>query len=218
MRALIAVGTGRYADPWHPYRDIGGRVAGVLADDGWTVDIDPDVDHALTVLAGVDLLVVAAGDPWPDETMPPPVPAAATAGLADAVARGIGVLALHSAVASLRDYPQWAALTGAVWLPGISMHPPFEDAAAIRVLDHPLRGELDDFTVADERYAQLQLIGTAAVLADHEHAGIRHPLIWTREIGAARCAYDGLGHDTRSFDSEPHCEIIRRLARWAARG
>src|SRR5690606_34509664 len=73
------------------------------------------------------------------------------------------------------------------------------------------------FTVADERYARLQLIGTAAVLADHEHEGIRHPLIWTREIGAARCAYDGLGHDTRSFDSEPHREIIRRLARWAAR-
>lgn len=217
MKALIAVGTGRYADPWHPFAEVGARVADVLDADGWLVDIDSDVDHALGELDGVDLLVVAAGDPWGDGAVPAPAPAQSRTGLTDAVARGIGILALHAAAASLREYPEWAALTGAVWLPGVSMHPPFEDAAAIRVLDHPLAAGLADFTVADERYSRLQLIGPSAVLADHEHDGVRQPLIWTREVGAARVAYDGLGHDSRSYDSAPHREIVRRLARWAGR-
>lgn len=216
MRALIAVGTGRYADPWHPFAEVGARVGEILTDDGWTVETDPDVDHAMTALDGVDLLVVAAGDPWADTVTP--APAASQQGLAVATAQGLGILALHSAAASLRGYPEWAALLGAVWLPQVSMHPPYEDAAAVRVLPgHPLSDRLGDFTVSDERYARLQQVGRSAVLADHAHEGERYPLIWTREVGAARVAYDALGHDTRSYDSEPHREIVRRLARWARR-
>jgi len=216
MRALIAVGTGRYADPWHPFAENGARVAEILADDGWTVEVDPNLDHALTALEGVDLLVVAAGDPWAETVVS--APAASQQGLVDATARGLGILALHTATASLRGYPEWAALLGAVWLPEVSMHPPYEDAAQVRVLaDHALADGLADFTVSDERYARLQLVGRSEVLADHAHEGERYPLIWTREVGAARVAYDALGHDTRSYDSEPHREIVRRLARWAGR-
>ncbi|GAA3908313.1 ThuA domain-containing protein [Microbacterium invictum] len=216
MRALIAVGTGRYADPWHPFAQVGARVADILTADGWDVDIDPDVDHALTVLDGVDLLVVAAGDPWADDVAA--APEASQQGLVDATARGLGILALHSATASLRGYPEWAQLTGAVWLPRVSMHPPFEEAAVVRVLPgHPLADGLGDFTVPDERYANLQSVGRSDVLADHEHEGVRYPLMWTREVGSARVAYDALGHDGRSYESESHREIVRRLARWVAR-
>ncbi len=216
MRALIAVGTGRYADPWHPFAEVGARVAEILTDDGWTVQVIPDVDHAMTALDGVDLLVVAAGDPWADAV--DPAPAASQQGLVDATAQGLGILALHSAAASLRGYPEWAALLGAVWLPQVSMHPPYEDAASVRVLPgHPLADGLEDFTVSDERYSRLQQVGRSEVLADHVFEGQRYPLIWTREAGTARVAYDGLGHDTRSYESDSHREVIRRLARWAGR-
>lgn len=216
MRALIAVGTGRYADPWHAFAENASRVAEILGADGWDVEIDPDVDHALTALDGVDLLVVAAGDPWAESVAA--APEASQQGLVDAVARGIGIVALHSAAASLRGYPEWAALLGAVWLPQVSMHPPLEDAAVVRVLPgHPLGDGLGDFTVTDERYSRLQPVGRSEVLADHVFEGERYPLIWTREAGAARVAYDALGHDTRTYESESHREIVRRLARWAAR-
>ena len=264
MRALLAVGTGRYADPWHPFAENASAIGDLLADDGWTVTVDDDVDHALASLDGVDLLVVIAGDPWGPSAdpapavesplversaagastppvverstagIPPvversaagaetkrPIPPASSSGLRDAAQRGIGILALHAAVASLRDYPHWPALTGAIWLPGVSMHPPFEVAAEIRVLPHPLTDGLIDFTVADERYAHLQFTGDVEVLADHEQDGQRHPLVFTREVATAsdattRVAVDLLGHDPRSYDSPSHRDLLRRLARWAS--
>ena len=150
---------------------------------------------------------------------PSPAPAASIDGLTAALDRGIGVVAMHSAIASLRDYPAWAATIGAIWVPGASMHPPFEDDASIVARDHPLAD--GDLTVPDERYSYLQPTAPVDVLAEHEHDGIRHPVIWTAERGVthtpARIAYDGLGHDVRSYASPEHRALLLRLARWAAR-
>ena len=66
-RAVIATGTGRYGDPWHPFSETSARIAALLRDDGWDVTVDDDVDRALAHLDGFDLLVVNAGDPWRNE-------------------------------------------------------------------------------------------------------------------------------------------------------
>ncbi|QAY59550.1 ThuA domain-containing protein [Microbacterium protaetiae] len=217
MHALIAVGSGRYADPWHPFAENAAAVAALLEADGWSVTIDDDLDSAMTRLDGVDMLVVSAGNPWGQGERGFGAPAASTEGLDAALARGIGVLGLHAASASLRDYPAWGAALGAVWIPDASMHPPFEDAARVHVLPHELTAGLDDFTLADERYSWQQRIGAVTVLVDHEHDGTRHPLVWIREHGPARIAYDALGHNPRSYEAEEHRELVRRLARWVAR-
>lgn len=211
-RAVVAVGTGRYADPWHPFARTGAAVADILRADGFDVALVPDVDRALASLDGVDLLVVAAGDPWQDgdrET----APASSIDGLAAALERGIGVLALHSAVSSLRDHPEWAPAVGALWLPDVSFHPP---AGVTRIRAEGGWG--DDFDVQDERYCRLQQVGRSTVVAWHsgDETGARpEPAAWVREHGRARVAVDVLGHDERSHESEGHRALVRRLARWA---
>ncbi|WP_382304871.1 ThuA domain-containing protein [Herbiconiux sp. UC225_62] len=215
-RAVIAVGHGRYADPWHPYDAVAERMRELLDDDGWSVRVDPDVDGAMTRLDDADLLVVVAGDPWGQGERAFGAPAASVAGLGRALDRALGVLAMHSSSATLRDYPVWAEALGGIWVPEASMHPPFDDAAQVHVLPHPVTAGLGDFVVADERYCHLQGVGARTVLAEHVEAGERQPLVWLREFGVARIAYDALGHDERSYESASHREIIRRLARWAA--
>jgi type 1 glutamine amidotransferase len=215
-RAVIAVGRGRYADPWHPYDAVGERMRALLHDDGWQVRVDTDVDHATTRLDGEHLLVVLAGDPWQNGQHAFGAPDAAIRGLSNALDQGLGVLAMHSASASLRDYPVWATALGGIWIPGASMHPPFDEQAQVQLLPHPVTEGLGDFRVADERYCHLQFVGERTLLAEHAHDGGRQPLVWVREHGAARIAYDALGHDERSYDSDAHRELIRRLARWAA--
>lgn len=221
MRAQVITGTGRYADPWHPYPATSERLAALLADAGFDVTVDPDVDGALARLDAIDLLVVNAGDPWrsDDEPGEGPVavaPPASVAGLARALDRGIGVLAVHAALASLRDYPSWAAATGAVWLPGVSWHPPIGTV-------HVHGGALPDGTsvpdveVHDELYQRLQPVGDRHVVAWHEHDGSRVASAWVREHGSARVAVDALGHDATSYDSPSHRELVARLAHWAAR-
>ncbi len=219
MRALIATGTGRYGDPWHPYVATSALVARVLTDAGFATVVDTDVDHAMASLAGVDLLVVNAGDPWRGDAGEQSPPEGSTAGLAAALERGVGVLGLHAATASLRDYPSWGPAIGALWLPGLSWHPP-----AGRTVVHPTpagRDQLDGlepFDVVDERYLRLQRLGTSTVVAELDHDGVRHPAAWVRTHGPSRVAGSLLGHDESSYESAGHRDLVRRLALWAVAG
>ena len=224
MDALIVTGTGRYADPWHPLAETSAAIADVLTADGWRVTARSDVDAALASLgrpgmsAGdeFDLIVVNTGDPWRNGETGFGAPEDSIAGLDATLGRGVGVLAMHTAVASLRDYPTWAAAIGAIWLPEVSMHPPL-DAARVEIVEHPLTSGMQDFSLLDERYCWLQAVGNRTVLAQHTLDGVQHPLVWVRAHGASRVACDVLGHDTRSYESEQHRELVRRLAQWAGR-
>ncbi|MFB7894559.1 ThuA domain-containing protein [Microbacterium sp. NPDC056044] len=218
-RAVIATGTGRYADPWHPFPATSVRIADALRADDWQVTVDDDVDHALAHLDGVDLLVVNAGDPWREggTELGRGADPAADAGLRAAIARGIGLVAIHAALSSLRDHPAWRAAIGGEWQPGVSWHPPIGDAR-VRVVDgdHPVSGRMLHLDVFDERYSGLVVDAGARVLAVHDVDGAVHPAVWVREQ-PTRAVVCSLGHDERSYDSPAHVELLQRAARWAAR-
>jgi type 1 glutamine amidotransferase len=212
-RAVIASGAGRYADPWHRFAATSRRLQAVLEDAGFTVNVHPDLDGAMTRLEGVHLLVINAGDPWqgPGD---PPAPAS-IAGFGAAVGRGIGLLGIHVAAATMRDYPEWTEAFGAIWLPGISRHPPIGEARITITASH-LGAELESFDVFDERYSGLQRVGRSDIVATHEVDGVTCPTAWTRVVGRARVAADLLGHDERSYDSPGHRALVASLARWAS--
>ncbi|MDY0908839.1 ThuA domain-containing protein [Microbacterium sp. CFBP9034] len=214
MRALIASGSDRYADPWHPFARTSALVADVLEESAFDVAIEHDVDLAMGSLAGVDLLVVNAGDPWRAHDQEDPPPAASIDGFAHALERGIGVLALHCAVSSLRDYPEWAPAIGAMWVPGLSFHPE-HGPTQVTGIHLPDGTRIEDFTVSDERYCRLQRIGRSTVVAEHAGTAVAEPTAWVRTVGASRVAVDVLGHDERSYESAGHRLLIRQLARWA---
>ena len=52
------------------------------------------------------------------------------------------------------------------------------------------------------------------VLCEHTHDDIRHPVVWARQTPTSRVVYDGLGHDTASYDSPGHVALLHRAARW----
>lgn len=218
-RAVIATGTGRYADPWHPFPTTSARIAAALRGDGWNVTVDEDVDHALAHLDDADLLVVNAGDPWRhgDTELEPHRDAAADAGLRSAIDRGIGVIAVHAALSTLRDHPAWREAIGGEWVPGRSWHPPIA-AARVRVVDveHPVAAGLADFDVFDERYSDLAVDDGARVLAEHDVDGKAHAAIWVRDQ-PTRAVVSSLGHDERAYDAPEHIALLQRAARWAAR-
>ena len=183
----------------------------MLEDAGFTVRIDGDLDGAMTRLDGVDLLVVNAGDPWRGDGR------SAGSRVGCRIRCGsrsrLGILGMHAAAATMRDYPEWPEAFGAIWLPGLSWHPPLawrgsHDVAAWC----PPRG----LRRLDERYSGLQRVGTSDIVATHEVDGVVHPTAWIRMVGRARVAADVLGHDERSYDSAGHRALLSNLARWTS--
>ena len=211
-RAVVVSGAGRYADPWHPFAATSDLLGGVLHSEGFAVEVDHDLDRVMAQLGGVDLLVVNAGDPWRGDSADAAVPMGSIEGFAEALTRGIGILAMHTAVATMRDYPEWAGTVGAMWVPGLSMHPP----ASTSIIRVELGGvvSVDDFDLFDERYCRLQRLGRSDVVAWHDGDGRREPAAWTRTVGRSRIAVDVLGHDERSYESAGHVRLIAQLARW----
>jgi uncharacterized protein len=225
MRAIILSGSGRYADPWHPYHETSAALAGIIAGAGYRVEVSDDLLRGLGDLGDADLLVVNAGNPatpLPDGAVDPGAPgadeiAAAVAGLDAALERGIGILAAHSAAGTLPEVPAFARALGARWLAGVSWHPPIGNARVHIVGTHPIAAGLADFTVYDERYSGLHLDDVIEPIAEHEEDGMRHPLIWARELGHSRLVYDALGHDASSYESTAHRELLVRALDWLSR-
>jgi type 1 glutamine amidotransferase len=214
--ALLLSGGGRYADPWHPFRETSAEVAGLLETEGMTVEITDDVDAALASLSGgsPDLLVVNVGLPRDGE--PSPGSAAAREGLHRWARSGAPLLALHSSSTSFTDSPVWETALGGRWVRGTTMHPDYGPAQVL--LEGPLLTGVPDFTVDDERYSRLRTAADVLVHARHLHDGILHPLIWSHEraspAGRARTFYDALGHDATSYSVPEHREVLRRGVSW----
>ena len=95
------------------------------------------------------------------------------------------------------------------------MHPPIGPALFVPVegAAHPVVGAGQPVEAFDERYCFLQPDARSRVLLTTEHAGSQHPVVW-QSGGAPRVLYDGLGHDTRSYESRGRRELVRREIRW----
>ena len=227
MRAIILSGAGRYADPWHPFAETSAALAGIVGSAGYRVEVSDDLLGGLADLGDAELLIVNAGNPenspeaieagGPLEAPSADAIAAAAAGLDAAIERGIGVLAVHAAASTLPELPAWHRALGARWIPGVSWHPEIGEAVVHVTGSHVIADELEDFTVFDERYTGLRIEGVIEPIAEHEEGGMRHPIIWARELGRSRLVYDALGHDARSYDSAAHRELLGRALDWLSR-
>ena len=125
---------------------------------------------------------------------------------------------MHSSITSLIAMPEWEEILGALWVRGVSMHPPL-DLAHVRVYPgrHAIVSPLADFDIEDERYSVLRVGRKTIPLATHELDGERQPLLWAHERDDARVVVDLLGHDGRSYASAEHRAIITRSVRWLLR-
>ncbi|WP_299166493.1 ThuA domain-containing protein [uncultured Arthrobacter sp.] len=216
--ALLLSGTGRYADPWHPFAETSAAVASLLEDPGLTVNTADDVDTSLASLrdpsAWPDLLVVNVGLPRDGGTAPGTEEA--HAGMDAWVAGGRPLLALHSSSTSFTDSESWEKAAGGQWVRGVSMHP--EYGAAHILLEGSFPVGVPDFTLDDERYSWLRTSPDVVVHARHEHEGHLHPVMWSLErqveTGSARTFYDALGHDAASYKSPEHRELLTRAVDW----
>lgn len=208
---IIYSGAGPDSDPWHPLPATSARLAEVLG--GAQLVSTPD--ELAGPLAQAAVLVVNAS-----ANRSGPTPADQQFGrlIEGFLARGGGLLAVHSSTIAFPGLQSWHQTVGAIWEQGKTFHPPLDRTLVRRTgLKHPIADGLGDFWVEDERYTDLQLVDGIEALYEHTHEGVAHPLLWAREVGGGRVVYDALGHDERSYDAPERVELLQRSAEWLRR-
>lgn len=210
---LIISGAGEYVDPWHPFADTSARLADVISSLGHRVEVSEDVERSLLSLDDHQLAVINVGNPQP--ARPESIMMQVQNSLLGLLARGGGLLGVHVSATSFTSMPRWPDILGGHWVRGTTMHPPIGPARIrLHAGAHPVAGEQTEIEVFDERYSALDVRDDVTVVGDHQHDGSWHPMIWARSHGPGRVVYDGLGHDTRSYDSIGHRALLGRAIGW----
>jgi len=219
--ALLLVGRGPYEDPWHDYVATGARVAKLLDSCGVDVDWRSTFPGALDGLSAPDLVVVLAGRSQqpggpPSEFDWSPLHNR----LLEFADTGTALLALHAASNTFFDFPRWTGLIGGRWVEGESTHPPIGEVVFSSIGTHPIVSTIATVRVFDEQYLNLEVAATSQPFLVAHHAGTSHPVAWVAATppGHGRVVYDGLGHDTRSYDSEERVALLREEITWLLEG
>ena len=216
----------------HPFDETTPRLVRMLADAGIESTVFDDIERGAQALAGAscELLTVHClrwtmeqsakyaplRDTWgyrPSE--------ATRAAIAGHVARGGGLLGLHTAAISFDTWPAWRDLLGASWTWGVSRHEPLGQIdVTIDAPTHPVTRGVTSFQCDDEAYGAMDVSASAVVLA---HARARtevsaHPSVLVQDLPSrGRSAYITIGHGASTFDHPSLRRLVTQAAAWCSR-
>ena len=136
------------------------------------------------------------------------------------VKSGKGLVVTHLSSASFREWPEFKALCGRVWVMGTSGHGPRGVFKAV-VVDKtsPITKGVGDFSQDDELYAKLQGDAPIHVLvqADSDWSKNTEPLAFTLDYGNGRVFHHTFGHDAKALMTPEVKALIVQGTVWAAR-
>lgn len=132
-------------------------------------------------------------------------------GLAEAVSRGAGLLAIHSTAVFDAD-PELLRLFGARYTDHGPQ--PHESRFLVQPADgHPATAGLAPFDLTHEHY-RLELADGVDVLAWRDAPYGREPLVTAHRYGAGRVCFVQFGHDLRVWDEPRVRDTISNAAAW----
>lgn len=134
-----------------------------------------------------------------------------------ALRAGKGLVAVHCALWSFQDWPEWRKMIGGIVL----KHDPFGSYSVLVVdPENPIAaGVLSTFTVADEPYLVDERGDDIRVIVQtsgmHGKRGTPEPQVWTTRYAGARVFTITLGHDEKVQAARPFLTLLGNGIRWA---
>jgi uncharacterized protein len=132
---------------------------------------------------------------------------------------GKGLVVTHLSSSSFKEWPEFKALCGRIWVSGTSGHGPRSVFKAV-VVDKasPITKGVEDFNQDDELYSKLQGDAPIHVLvqADSDWSKKTEPLAFTLDYGKGRVFHHTFGHDVRAIKTPDVQKLIVQGTGWAA--
>lgn len=150
---------------------------------------------------------------------------------ADLVARlkdGKGLVALHHAIATYSDWPEYWKIIGArYYLAATNVNGVAKARSAfkhdvdfkVQIADqrHPVTRGLKDFTIHDETYKWFDVFPDCHPLLTTDEPESNRVIGWAKTYEQARVVYVQLGHDHFAYENPSYQQIVRQAIRWAAK-
>ena len=201
----------------HTPRESAALYAGILRNEGYTVEVSDPLDAYLDQekLLGLSLIVPV----WTMGT----ITREQEQGLLKAVASGVGIGGWHGSMCdSFRNNTEYQWMTGGQWV----AHPGgvIDYEVNLTQRDDPIVAGLEDFWLHSEQY-YMHVDPSNEVLATTTFSGqyaawikgVVMPVVWKRKYDQGRVFFASWGHVVGDFDVPAACEIVRRGLLWASR-
>jgi type 1 glutamine amidotransferase len=141
---------------------------------------------------------------------------------------GKGFIALHHAIASYQDWPEYSKIIGAHYYLEKKTVGGVEKARSIykhgvhftiHVVDslHPVTQGVKDFQIEDETYNLFDVDNDVHPLLTTEEPTSKNLIGWSKGYGPARVIYLQSGHDHVAYENPNYQKILRQAIRWAAK-
>jgi len=216
-RARILLITGDDVSPAHDWLSCAAATREVLKESG---RFDVDVIGGAEVLANdanlrnVDVIYLMLYN-----AKTPTLSDKGKENLLNFVKSGKGFVVTHLSSASFKEWPEFKALCGRIWVMGTSGHGPRDVFRAV-IVDKasPITQGVNDFNQDDELYAKLQGDAPIHVLvqADSDWSKKTEPLAFTLDYGKGRVFHHAFGHDAKAINTPEVKKLIVQGTAWAA--
>lgn len=137
--------------------------------------------------------------------------------------RGKGLVAMHHALGTYQDWPEYEKIIGGkFFLKPAGGHDvstyKHDVEIPVRIADpkHPIVAGMKDFTIHDETYGRFAVAADVRPLLATDHPDSGKTLAWTNRYGNARVVYLQLGHDAKAYANESFRTVLHRSIQWSA--
>ncbi len=216
-KAKVLIVTGDDVSPAHDWLSCAAATRQVLAEsDRFDVDVVGGAEALANEanLKGVDAIYLMLYN-----ARTPTLSDKGKENLLNFVKGGKGLVVTHLSSASFKEWPEFKALCGRVWVMGTSGHGP-RGVFQAKVVDKasPITKGIADFTQDDELYSKLQGDAPIHVLveAQSDWSKQTEPLAFTLAYGQGRVFHHTFGHDAKAINTPEVKRLIVQGTEWAA--
>lgn len=169
----------------------------------------PDAFKYMSIEGAKDYDALVFYDMWQEITP------AQQAAYIDLLNHGIGVVSLHHALISFKEWNEYNRIVGGVWNSDeCTVKHDVRYSVKTDDPNHPVTLGIADFEIQDETYKGYTVDPNVHVLLRANHPDSASVIGWTHRYGNSPIVYIQHGHDGLAYGNPNYRQLVRQAIRW----